>query len=432
MFVVREVPKELKYRNRSPRRAPRIPRNDPAKRSLVNCNHLALSDTRLPNLTAAEWLEEKVKAERYLVAKKHIHAQIHHSIGVVCMHDFNRNRFLTDEEVTDLAERAPKRQWSAARDYRRLGSCQREWIGYKPSCCGSKAVAVPIGCNHRLCPLCNAARLERYRAPGREMLAAMENPVFLTLTIPNDRRLTRGTFDQIRKWWKAFFRANKGFLRGGIYSIEATYNRETQTWHPHLHIVFDAPFPMRGMQPKVFGTLKRRLEFSWLRVTSAEAQKQWGAKDFELWEIETKRRDRGCDWNREFRRVVDLKAVSGDVSAVYELIKYISKTNRFLDLPPVVATFLRAVYGVRVLQRFGTFYNFKGFDEADEAVEKGELPTGENSFYRCECGQNIFKRIGVFSMADVVMEENGRWTIRPSCERRRCRGSSTYEVELEA
>jgi hypothetical protein len=78
-----------------------------------------------------------------------------------------------------------------------------------------------------------------------------------------------------------------------------------------------------------------------------------------------------------------------------------------------------------MFQRFGTFYNFKGFDEADEAMAKGDLKMGERSLYRCECGQNIFKRIGVVSMSAVEMDEDGRWLVKPSYERLRCRGFPT-------
>ena len=47
---------------------------------------------------------------------------------------------------------------------------------------------------------------------------------------------------------------------------------------------------------------------------------------------------------------------------------------------------------------------------------------GAASFYRCDCGKNEFHRIGVFSMADVEMDEDGRWFLkRPTSERRRYR-----------
>jgi hypothetical protein len=122
-------------------------------------------------------------------------------------------------------------------------------------------------------------------------------------------------------------------------------------------------------------------------------------------------------------------------NAVFELIKYVSKTNKFLDIPDAVATYLRAIRGVRVLQTFGVYYNFKleapitqqdieALASEGIAVEPPQVQSAA-SFLRCECGCNRFRRIGVFSMEHVEMDENGRWLIKQWYERQRCRGSST-------
>jgi hypothetical protein len=145
---------------------------------------------------------------------------------------------------------------------------------------------------------------------------------------------------------------------------------------------------------------------------------------------ESAQQAQGAEWNKDYRRVVDIRPVKGD-GAVYEVIKYISKTNRFLDLPEAVEAYLRAIRGVRVLQTFGRFYNFKmevpiTKAEVEELAAAGieAQPTSAASFLHCDCGENKFLRIGVFSMSDVEMDEDGRWRIRPGRERRRCRGSS--------
>jgi len=51
------------------------------------------------------------------------------------------------------------------KQYFQLLHCEGEWIGFKASCCGDRTrpVAVPIGCNHRLCPLCNWHRSQNAR-----------------------------------------------------------------------------------------------------------------------------------------------------------------------------------------------------------------------------------------------------------------------------
>jgi hypothetical protein len=431
MFIERVVPPELIYKNRSPKRSPRLLKRVPAERSLVNCNHLATSNTKVPpEETLAERLARKTEHQKRRVGQRYIYNQIKETLRELALRSYRENM----DRYRDGLETPDKGPWSPARDLRRLEACQSEWIGYKPGCCDSQAVAVPIGCNHRLCPLCNAARLERYRGPARELLGAMDYPTFLTLTVPNVDKLTRETFDEIHKWWKEFFRSNKAFLRGGLCTIEGTYNRQEKTWHPHLHIVFDAPWPTRGMERADFLTMKRALEFSWLRITSPEARKVFRRNEYLRWNNETAQHEPGSDWNQKYRRVVDIRPVKNDSSAVYELIKYISKTNRFVDLPDAVEMFLRAVRGVRVIQTFGSFYNFKmevPMTKADlealaaSGIETVNNPVGAASFLRCGCGKNEFHRIGVFSMADVEMGGGGRWLIRLSHERRRCRGSST-------
>jgi hypothetical protein len=428
-FRERRPPKELLYQNRSPKRSPRASVFDPAKRSLVNCNHLATSDTKLaPEETLAERLARKTKFSTRRAAQRYLHKQLKETLRGIAL----RTQSDDLDAAWDGQESPDKGPWRASRDYRRLDACQSQWIGFKARCCGSRAVAVPIGCNHRLCPLCNAARLEHYRGPARDMLAGMENPTFLTLTVPNTSNLTKKTFSQIRGWWKVFQRKNAHLLRGGLYSVEVTYNRAEKTFHPHLHILFDSPWPVRGVARSTFLTIKKTLEFDWLRITSPEAKRVFRRNEYQRWNKEAAQQERGSDWNKRYRRVVDIRPVQKGDGAVYEVIKYISKTNRFLDLAEAVEPYLRAIRGVRVLQTFGSFYNFKmevpvTQAEVEEMAAAGidAAPVKASTFLHCECGMNHFERIGVFSMADVEMDVDGRWLIRPQRERRRCRGSAT-------
>ncbi len=429
MLIERKVPRECQYRNRSPKRSPRASAFAAAKRSLVSCNHLATSDTKLlPEETLGERLARLTQFSAKRSGQKFLYNQLKETLRGIALKSKDADLNL----AWDGKESPDKGPWRASRDYRRLDACQSQWIGFKAGCCNSRAVAVPIGCNHRLCPLCNAARLEHYRGPARDLLGAMENPSFLTLTIPNVRTLTKKTFSDIRGWWKQMQRSSPSFLRGGIYSIEVTYNRKDQTWHPHLHILFDAPWPTRGMARNAFLLMKKTLEFDWLRITSSQARKVFRRNEYQRWSLEAAKQERGSDWNLKFRRVIDIRPVKNGDGAVYEVIKYISKTNRFLDLPEAVETYLRAVRGVRVLQTFGSFYNFKmeapvTKAEIEEMAKAGidATPVKASSFLRCECGENKFQRIGVFSMSDVEMDSNGRWLIRLSHERRRCRGGAT-------
>ena len=337
-------------------------------------------------------------------------------------------------EVDPAIVEDESKPWSAARDYRRLKNCHSEWIGYAPKCCNSAAIAIPCNCNHRLCMLCNSARLEQYRAKAREMLDSMKNPCFLTLTVPNQAELSKATYQVIRAQWKEFRKDNPIVGTGGVYSIETTYNRETCEWHVHIHVVFDSPFPL-SLPRRQFTLLKRRLELRWLMASDPSAKfripipKAWRIKEkgkrsrmanlaerkeqqFQDWNMALKSHPRGDPWNVENRRVIDIRKVKGGDGAVYEVIKYISKTNRFLDIPDAVEGYLRAVRGVRIIQPYGTCYRFK-FDEAVEA----------QTYMKCDCGKHDFERVGVFSLTSVYQAESGCWYLKRQHQQRRgCRG----------
>jgi hypothetical protein len=404
-----------------------MPRRDLAKRLLVNCNQQARSTTKWlePEETLAERLERKTKHARRRAAQKFMHNQLMETVRGIAL------RAGKKDDLTrpwDKAEKGSKRgPWSAARDFRRLDACQSLWRAFKPKCCAGRAVAIPIGCNHRLCPLCGAARLEHFRGPVRELLSAMENPTFLTLTVPNIDQLRKQSFLQIRTWWKEFYRRNKSFLRGGLYSIEVTYNRTEKTWHVHLHIVYNSLYRVAGMKHEQFKLLVAYLQFAWARITSSKARKAYKASEIKRWIKDRDAHSAGDAWFSDYWRKVDIRRVKNE-NAVYEVIKYISKTNRFLDLAEAVEPYLRAVRGVRVLQTFGTFYNVRlEVPVTKEDVEalaaegiQAEVSSAK-SFLRCDCGKNEFSDFGFFTMEYVEQDESGRWCLKPSCERQQCR-----------
>ena len=440
MWQVRELPPKLRYRDHSLKRPLRMPGR-------------AGSDSG-QNETFAEFLERK----RHHAIRKANQSKSQRVL-LDSLWEIAITRMYVDLDRPSEAATSPKkRSWNPAVDYRRIASCQSQCVVFKPACCGSRPVAVPIGCDHRLCPLCNAKRLQHFRAPVREIVEKMENPTLLTLTIPNVQELERQTFVQLRGSWKEFARANKEHVRGGLYAIECTYNREEKTWHPHVHVLFDASRPYTGMaicancrskgqrskgQPRVglsaectcpFFIAKMRLEFLWLRITSSDARKLYSRNSFESWKRETFAHIDDMEWNKRFRRVVDVRAVKDEAGAVNEVVKYISKTNKFLDIPEAVEQFLRGVRGVRVIQAFGCFYNVeleapitKSQSEETAAAGIASPVTGAASFLHCECGANRFERLGVYSMDALVMEESGRWVLKRSCDAKGCRRSGVQE-----
>jgi hypothetical protein len=418
MLTPRILPATISNLRRMPRRAPRT---SPKGRSLVNCNHLATSESKSVQRESVADEFNRRNAKRLETARKMaLRKQLLRSLEVIAVREEGLDALRRTQEALEGAYNLPDPEtgpWSAARDYNRLFDCHSQFLGLRPQCCNGAAYAVPINCNHRLCPLCNSSRLEQYRGKAREMLDSMKNPTFLTLTVPNVETLTKATFSWIRGAWKAFRKEIElvgGKDSGGVYSIEVTFNREERTWHPHLHILFDSPYRI-ALSPSKFRLLKRRLEFAWLMSTDSSAGKRFpmpkasrkanlGQRKnarFLAWNEETAHHPKGDPWNQKNRRVVDLRNVEDGDGAVYEVIKYISKSNRFLDVPEAVERYLRAVRGVRIIQTFGTFYKFKFPENVEHTVKVS-----------CPCGTNDYVHAGVFGLGNVYQSESGTWFLK--------------------
>ena len=333
----------------------------------------------------------------------------------------------------------------------RVYNCRTEWVGYRAECCKSmtQPVAVPVGCNDRLCPLCAWDRSRIARERIKTLFDRLTHPALITLTIPNRATIRKHNYTLFRQRVRQFIAQRKEWIRGGVYSIETTYNRTEQTWHIHAHILADLSHPVPTRAEKIalaaqniylFTAIKLRLEFDWLRLWTAKRGKAARGKgqdpeanrmrkagddyDFEMWvregrearlkewsagtyrpieglsAAEMRRRSR---WNRDNRRIVDIRPVTDRDGAAREVLKYITKVADFGDVPEAVEQFANAVRGARLMQTFGTWYGVKLDTLPDTAhvEEWGNL--------RCACGCNDWRRMGVFYRRDVEMDSAGRW-----------------------
>ncbi len=281
-----------------------------------------------------------------------------------------------------------KKQWL------QLHNCQAEWIGYRADCCKgfTAPIAVPIGCNHRLCPLCCFRRGEKARKRIRTMFDRLTHPALITLTIPNKATIRKHDYTLFRQRVRQFIAQHKPWIQGGVYSLETTYNRSQGNWHIHVHILADLSHALpnkkefvtlAGQRVYTFTAIKMRLEFDWLRLWSG---KKWGRKprtdasagaiagdvyEFEEWvrhtrQMKTREWSQGGwrdmaglsasemkarkEWNADNRRVIDLKPVTNREGAAHEVLKYITKVADFSDLPEAVEPFCDAVKGARLIQ----------------------------------------------------------------------------------
>lgn len=337
------------------------------------------------------------------------------------------------------------------KQYLQLLHCQTEWIGYRPDCeHGSELYAQPVGCNHRLCPLCNGDRSRKAQRRMKNMFDRLEHPQFLTLTVPTRKRISKRTFHLLRKRVLQFLKMHPEMFRGGVYAIETTYRRQEKRWHTHAHVLVDGTFALPGKDQRLefagrnmpaFTLIKLALEFDWTRLwcktlgkmprkNAARAKldgerwtfERWAseAADYALKEYDFREKKwvpitglsdaemrARQDWNRRNRRVLWIKPVDDRAKAAREVLKYITKSADFCDLPEAVEEFWNATRGARLIQTFGTWYG------VDVALLSNGMDERDWKDLSCTtCGKRYVRMPGAFYKRDVTMDAHGRWLLR--------------------
>lgn len=395
-------------------------------------------------------------AERYgLASREHFlrNNQVH-ALGLEKTDpDFVQAWIDEAEERSEEASRAlaiaeqQRKHWFG--QWRQLDNCQKEWVGFRAACCNAstRPIAVPVHCNHRLCPLCASHRSQRARKRILQMFTRVSNPAVITLTIPNTAGIDKEDFREFRVRLGKFLKMHERII-GGVYSLETTYSRKVpgRPFHLHAHVLVDLSDPLpessektkvAGTRMMVFNSLKWRMEFEWTRLWVArwgkspaknaqraslwadeQAFRQWleetranvlkerdwkrgGYRDLKLSDAE---RERRTAWNAANRRSVDIRRVTSEVGAAAEVLKYITKVAGFAHIPEAIEPFMNAVRGARMIQTFGSWYGLQLEGDANEH-DWSELT--------CACGCNEWKRIGVFHRDDVQMRADGRWELKP-------------------
>jgi hypothetical protein len=177
-------------------------------------------------------------------------------------------------------------------------------------------------------------------------LAGMVNKLgrsywFLTLTVPNVENLSRLDISQISEqfaelWNSWVFQEFEDEVRvsqriyGGVRSIECVYEKETKSWHPHIHVLFEAP---------------RRLPWWWLILLKTAWNRITGDARYLRLQRAYSVTKRG---KKKYNRL--------NVKALAEVCKYVTKCAEFAGDHLLVDEFLRAFKGLRRIQCFGSFH----------------------------------------------------------------------------
>jgi len=131
-----------------------------------------------------------------------------------------------------------------------------------------------------------------------------------------------------------------------VRSIECVYEPESKSWHPHIHVLFEAP---------------RRLPWWWLVLLKAAWNRITGDARYLRLQRAYSVTKRG---KKKYGRI--------DAKALREVCKYVTKCAAFAGEHLLVDEFLTAFKGVRRVQCFGSFHGAA-------AREFGRVPGGDDS-----------------------------------------------------
>lgn len=94
-------------------------------------------------------------------------------------------------------------------------------------------------CHLRFCPMCNKAKRALIQENLLPVLESAPNLRFMTLTLKHSYNDLGAQIDALLESW-ARLRRHKEFrrmVRGGVFFVQITRNKEAEQWHPHLHIL---------------------------------------------------------------------------------------------------------------------------------------------------------------------------------------------------
>lgn len=178
-------------------------------------------------------------------------------------------------------------------------------------------------CSVRVCPHCCcrrsrvlASRIDKFLV-GREQTALR----YVVLSERNSEDVAEG----MKLLWESWTRLRRSVrwkrkVKGCIVALEVTYNREHDTWHPHLNVLFEGEyFP------------QEELTQLWIEATEHRGEIVW------------------------------ISAVNPGTTR--EMIKYVTKISDLIGQVDQLDRLLTAVHKKRFVRTYGSFYGLSVADE---------------------------------------------------------------------
>jgi hypothetical protein len=316
------------------------------------------------------------------------------------------------------------------------------------------------------------------------MFDRLTHPIFITLTVPNKTGIRKHDFTLFRQRVRQFLAQYKGFIQGGVYSLETTYNRTEKTWHIHAHILADAcsslpsaaqKIDLAGLQAYAFNGIKYRMEFDWLRLWSSDWGKELPKPKKRTYRTEPKnaraaaRRALQLRIDQEQRNTAVLNDTwefeswlklgranalkqrnfrTGEMEPIPGLsdeeiqrrTRWNTRNRRVIDVRPVNDRDKAAREVLKYITKAADFCDVPEAVEAfANAVKSARLIQTFGTWYgakfdtvfdpehmddwgemKCTCGLNMWERMGVFYRRDVEMDASGRWHLKRPLDHKSC------------
>lgn len=240
--------------------------------------------------------------------------------------------------------------------YLKFGACVHEEHG-------KKLIGASF-CKARLCPTCQGRKALVIRKQVLDLVHwhlekhSSDIPLLLTLTVVNVPGSELGrTIDNMNQAWQRLMRRKvvKRGVRSWFRSLEITYNRERQDFHPHFHVLL--------MVPKNYFDKRDNLYISqqeWLKLWKASA------RDDRITQVDIRK----------------IKSKEGQLeSMVAEVAKYATKPSDYveensdglLEASPLVIKDLHYALKSRRLIGFGGLFRDLREEEKVPDVEEADL-----------------------------------------------------------
>lgn len=285
--------------------------------------------------------------------------------------EFNRkiNKFTEKKKISmKIAEKLIK--IGEYRRANRMKECSTQILFDTCPCCGKKIITGANLCRDKLCPVCNwRLSLKRYSDMVKTIRGLGEKEqdydfYFFTLTVrnPSPDRLKEELKHMSESWDRFMLRRPiRRILKGWARSVEITYNKKEDSFHPHYHVIFVVN---KG----------ERLEKEYLKQCWKESARLNYTPQVDLTEIYPK---------------ADTEVQDNICNAVLETYKYTVKSKDVIDMP--INSFREFAYAIKS-KRMVAFGGIIKQIRADMKISDKDEPEERIEVDKC-CGVEMTKAV---------------------------------------